>query len=190
MLPFILTIGDETKQSYLEELYNTHSRRMFGSAYKILENKQDAEDALQETFIKIYKNIEKFMSLSGDDLILLIIIYTRNTARDILRKRNTEKKHTAELPTDSEGEPLFTDIIDPCADVEEIVINKERIRKTASFIDSLPEPQRDVILMKYRLGMKEREIAQILGISETAVSSRILRAKEGLRRKIGSLESI
>ena len=91
MLPFILTIGDETKQKALEELYNTHSVRMYNSAYKILENKHDAEDALQDTFIKIYKNIDKFMSLSGDDLILLIIIYTRNTARDIRRRKITEK---------------------------------------------------------------------------------------------------
>lgn len=184
MLPFILTIADPEKQVVLEELYHTHGARMYSSAYKILENKQDAEDALQDTFIKIYKNIDKFMVLSGDDLILLIIIYTRNTARDLLRKRNAEKKHLAEPYLDDDGEPMFPDVADPGASVEEIVINKERINKTRSYIDSLPETQRDVIIMKYRLGMKEKEIARILGISETAVSSRIMRAKSGLERKI------
>ncbi len=182
MLPFILTIGDETKQKALEDLYNTHSVRMYNSAYKILENKHDAEDALQDTFIKIYKNIDKFMSLSGDDLILLIIIYTRNTARDIRRKKNTEKKHTSEGYYDDDGETVFADISDPDANVEEIVINKERIAETRSFIDSLPTAQRDVIIMKYRLGMREKEIAEALGISETAVSSRVLRAKDSLRK--------
>ncbi|MBE6703800.1 MAG: sigma-70 family RNA polymerase sigma factor [Ruminococcaceae bacterium] len=182
MLPFILTIGDETKQKALEELYNTHSIRMYNSAYKILENKHDAEDALQDTFIKIYKNIDKFMSLSGDDLILLIIIYTRNTARDIRRRKITEKKHTSEGYYDDDGESVFADISDPDANVEEIVINKERIAETRSFIDSLPTAQRDVIIMKYRLGMREKEIAKALGISETAVSSRVLRAKDSLRK--------
>jgi len=182
MLPFILTITDQSKQSYLEELFNLHSGRMYNSAYRILENRQDAEDAIQDTFIKIYRNIEKFMALSGDDLILLIVIYTRNTARDILRRRNTEKKHTAEQAVDADGELIFTDIADPDADVEEIIINRETVAQTRSYIDALPEGQRDVILMKYRLGMKEKEIALALGISETAVSSRVLRAKKGLEK--------
>lgn len=182
MLPFLMTISDLEKRNALEELYNTHSVRMYNSAYKILENRQDAEDALQDTFIKIYKNIDKFMSLSGDDLILLIVIYTRNTARDIKRRKNTEKKHTADMYTDEDGELVFPDIADPGASVEEIVVNKETITETRNYIDSLPTAQRDVIIMKYRLGMKEKEIAAALGISETAVSSRVLRAKEGLRK--------
>ena len=184
MLPFILTIADETEQSYLESLYNSYSGRMYNSAYKILESKQDAEDALQDTFIKIYNNINTFVSLSGDDLVLLIIIYTRNTARDILRKRKVRQKHTAEKIYDDNGEELYSDIEDTSENVEEIVIRNETIRETRDYIDSLPEPQRDVIIMKYRLGMKEKEIASALGISETAVSSRILRAKDGLRRLI------
>lgn len=185
MLPFILTIADQTKQSYLEELFNTHSGRMLNAANRILENKQDAEDALQDTFIKIYNNIDKFMSLSGDDLILLIIIYTRNTARDILRRRNTMLKHRTELAIDPEDGTTFADIADPAADVEQIVISRETVDTTRSYIDSLPEAQRDVIIMKYRLGMKEKEIAAALGISETAVSSRVLRAKDGLRKMMG-----
>ena len=182
MLAFILTIEDTDKQKYLEDMFNTHSGRMLSAANRILENRSDAEDALQDTFIKIYNNIEKFMSLSGDDLILLIIIYTRNTARDLLRRRNTEKRHTQEKILDSDGEEIYTDIADESANVEEIVIRKETIERTADYIDSLPEAQRDVIIMKYRLGMREKEIASVLGISETAVSSRVLRAKDGLRR--------
>lgn len=182
MLPFLMTVTDIEKRNALEQLYNTHSVRMYNSAYRILENRQDAEDALQDTFIKIYKNIDKFMSLSGDDLILLIIIYTRNTARDIKRRKNTEKKHSAEMYADEDGELVFPDVADPDANVEEIVVNNETICETRNYIDSLPIAQRDVIIMKYRLGMKEKEIAVALGISETAVSSRVLRAKEGLRR--------
>ena len=182
MLPFILTVTDVTEQNYLEQLYNTHSGRMYSAAYKILENRQDAEDALQDTFIKIYNNIDKFMTLEGDNLILLIVIYTRNTARDILRRRNTALRHTVDSVNDTEDGFVYTDIADPNAYVEEIVINRETVDRTRSFIDSLSEPQRDVIIMKYRLGMREKEIAQALGISETAVSSRVLRAKDSLRK--------
>ena len=186
MLAFILTIEDSDKQKYLEDMFNTHSGRMFSAANRILGNYQDAEDALQDTFIKIYNNIEKFMSLSGDDLIILIIIYTRNTARDILRRRNTENRHAKETIFDMDGEEIYGDIADESANVEEIVIRKETIERTADYIDSLPETQRDVIIMKYRLGMREKEIASVLGISETAVSSRVLRAKDGLRKMMES----
>ncbi len=182
MISFILTIQDEAKRTFLEELFDAHSDRMYHAALKILGNREDAEDALQDTFIKIYGTIEKFKALSGDDLILLIIIYTRNTARDILRRRNTAEKNRADIYFD-DGERVH-DIPDSSPTVEEIVISRETVRRTSDFIDALPEPQRDVIIMKYRLNLREREIANMLGISETAVSSRIGRAKESLRKKL------
>lgn len=186
MIPFILTLTVQdglsvSDKEFLEELFNKYSAKMYYTAKKILINKEDSEDALQDTFIKIYKNIEKFRALSGDDLILLIIVYTRNAARDIQRKKNVALNRTAQAVTNSDDEEIYTDFCDPNAFVEDIVINNERILQTANYIDSLPEKQRDVIIMKYRLNMKEREIAQVLGISETAVSSRVLRAKDGLR---------
>ncbi len=182
MISFILTIQDTAERTFLEELFTVHSDRMYYAAYKILGNREDAEDALQDTFIKIYNNLEKFRALTGDDLILLIVIYTRNTARDIQRRKVTAEKNRAEIYFD-DSERMHN-IPDSAPTVEEIVVNRETIRKTAQFIDALPEPQRDVIIMKYRLGLREREIADVLGISETAVSSRIYRAKEALRKAL------
>lgn len=176
MLAFILAIPDEQTRTYLECLYNKHHLRMYHSAFRILDNKQDAEDALQETFIKIQKNIEDFERLSGDDLILMIIVYTKNTARDILRRRNVQLKHMSE-------ELLCESSADD--NVEEIVINRERIQIASRCIDSLPSSQKEVIIMRYRLGMSEKKISEISGISESAVSSRIFRAKESIRKMMG-----
>lgn len=185
MLPFILTVSDTDDRAFLEELFNVHSSRMYRAAMKILENKQDAEDAVQDTFIKIYGNIDKFRVISGDELILLIIIYTRNTARDILRRRNTALRHTVSDNLSEDKEAAVYDIPDNSSDPLEIVISRESIRETAKMIDELPEAQRDVIILRYRFEMSEREISAALGISETAVSSRILRAKEKLRIMLG-----
>lgn len=185
MLQFVLNDNySPSDATFLETLFNQHSSRMYRAARKILENREDAEDAVQDTFVKIYANINKFREISGDELILLIIIYTRNTARDILRRRNTALRHSAPELINDEGEPVSADIPDPCGDTLDIVISRENIKRTAELIDSLPEAQRDVIILKYRFDMREKEIASALGISETAVSSRILRAKERLRKML------
>lgn len=181
MLPFILTISESEGRDYLEELFYEHSSRMYRAAMKILENRDDAEDAVQDTFVKIHNNISKFKSLSGDELILLIIVYTRNTARDILRRRNTVLRHSAESVYDDDKEEILCEIPDPYTDTLSIVIDRENVRRTAEMIDCLPQAQKDAIILKYRYGMREKEIATALCISETAVSSRILRAKEKLR---------
>ncbi len=182
MLPYLLTISTDNERDFLEALYNDYGDRMYRAAYKLLENRQDAEDAVQDTFIKICENIDRFLPLSGEELTLLIIVCVRNTARDLLRKRAVALRHTVDEPTDRDGDIIPHSIPDPDGDVLDKVVHDETVRQTAALIDSLPEAQRDVIILKYRYDMREKEIASLLGISETAVSSRVLRAKERIKK--------
>ena len=185
MLSYILTVEVEKDRSFLEALYTDYGDKMYRAAYKILENRQDAEDALQDTFVKICENIDLFQDKSGDELVLLLIVCVRNTARDLLRKRAVALRHTVDEPTDEDGDIIPHSIPDPDGDVLDKVVRNETIRKTAALIDSLPEAQRDVIVLKYRYDMREKEIAKLLGISDTAVSSRMMRAKERRRKELG-----
>ena len=185
MLPDLLTVTTDSEREFLEALYSDYGDKMYRAAYKILENRHDAEDTVQDTFIKICENIDRFLPLSGDELTLLIIVCVRNTARDLLRRRAVALRHTVDEPTDEDGDLIPHTIPDPDGDVLDKVVRDETVRETAALIDSLPEAQRDVIVLKYRYDMREKEIARLLGISETAVSSRIMRAKERIKKQLG-----
>ena len=77
---------------------------------------------------------------------------------------------------------LAWEIPDESAIPENIVLNEERSRQIASFIDRLSDEQHDVILLKYYHNMSIRMIAQRLKISETAVNARLSRAKAALKK--------
>ena len=68
---------------------------------------------------------------------------------------------------------------------DEIVISKERAMNLGRCIDSLSEKQRHIILLRYYYGLSEKEIADLMSMSESAVSSCVDRAKKSLREKIG-----
>lgn len=189
---FILTmlaVIDPSNGDFFGELVETYSDKVFAIAYKTLakygqENRSDAEDIVQETFIKIFKNIKRFYDLEREEIIPLLVIYTRNTAIDFLRKRK-HKFREIPLYLGEDEEERELEIADGNPLPDELVVRKELIEQCASCIDELPEEQRAVILLKYRYGYKDREIASVLGISESAVSSRLNRARETIRKKMG-----
>ena len=183
---FLAMLTDPADLEFFDALVREHSGRMFTVAYELLEsrgrpNREDAFDIVQDTFIKIYKNIARFYGLGREEIIPLIVIYTKNTAKDFLRRRSNRLHLPLFYENDDEEEaelPLTDDAPLP----EEIVIRRETVDRTAAAIDALPETQRHAVLLKYRYGYTDREIAKILCISETAVSSRLNRAREALRK--------
>jgi len=184
----LMPIFDSDKDDFIRRLVEEHGDRVYATAYNTLkrysrENRSDAEDITQEVFIKILKNYGKFFELSREEIAALLVIYTRNTAIDFIR---VKKKRHLGLPlyTDEEGDETEIPIPDDSPLPEDLVIRQETIGKCAACIDELPEKQRTVILLKYRYGFKDRQIAEILGTSETVVSSRLNRAREAIRRKM------
>lgn len=184
---FILTLIaalDPINGDFFEELVNEHGDYLYAIAYKMLGNKEDSEDMVQETFIKVYRTIEKFYNLSREETISLLVIYTKNTVRDFYR-RNKCRIKTTSLFIEEGDEELEHDILDPAPAPEQIFITKEKMQRFAGYIDALPEAQRHAILLKYRYNLMDKEMAKVMGISETAVSSRLNRARESLRKMMG-----
>lgn len=185
----MLAVIDPWDGDFFGEIVRTYSDKVFSIAYQTLskyerENRSDAEDIAQETFIKIFKNIKRFYGLEREEIIPLLVIYTRHTAIDFLRKR---QNRTSKVPLqfEEDGEERELDLADDGPLPDEMVIRQELIGQCARCIDELPEGQRAVVLLKYRYGYKDREIASVLGIKESAVSSRLNRARETIRKKMG-----
>lgn len=189
VLFMLLTMLDPINGDFFEQVVREHGSKVYSIAYSTLAkygraNREDAEDLVQETFIKVYKNSKRFNNLTREETIALLVIYTRYTVIDFLRRK---QRRSGGIPIrfDEDGDEAEMEITDDNPLPDEIVIQKESIERCAACIDELPEGQRTVVILKYRYGYKDREIAALLNITESSVSSRLTRARAALRKKMG-----
>lgn len=167
---------DKTK---FEKLYNTYKQLMFFKAMEILRDEHLSEDTVQQAFIKIIENIDKIDENNCHKTKGFIVIVIENTAIDIYRKLSRNKTISF-----NEVEYAIKDISPSVEDVFEE--NNESLIVEA--IASLPPNYSTVIRLKYSHGYNDKEIAQILDISEDNVRQRISRGKKRLAKILDRLE--
>ena len=185
MLPAFSAVPDSAGEKFLAGMIERYGNRLTAVAYALLGNREDAEEAVSDTFMEAYRHSGDFRGLEESDRIRLLVVYTKNNAKDRLRKRRGKRTLSTEDLTGDGGEdedgPAW-EIPDDSAIPENVVLTEERSRRIASYIDRLSDEQHDVILLKYYHGMSARTIAERLKISETAVSARLSRAKAALKK--------
>ena len=104
LLSIFLTIENEEERNLAEKLYLTYKSKMYGIAYSILHNKEDAEDTVMDSVYKIVNNISKFTDADRNRTESLIVIIVRNTATIPLPNDTTELSiplHNSSLFTDT-----------------------------------------------------------------------------------------
>lgn len=95
MLAIIMAIEDEDDRLFLEMIFNKYSKKMYLIAANILNNHDDAEDCVQDTFVKIIDKLDCFRNAYQEDrLIKLIVIVCRNTALDKYKKTSEEQTYS------------------------------------------------------------------------------------------------
>lgn len=177
---------DNDERDFITVLYEKHSRKMLAYARSVLHNEQDALDALDDIFIKIMQDIEKFMQCDSDKTAALIIIYSRGVLFNKYRKKKTENKiFTSMYYTDENGDEIETVIEDSQPTPDELLITKETVRLVEESLRSLKGIDQDIIKLAYYYHYRQKDIAGILGISETNINTRILRIKEKLNKYKG-----
>ena len=159
-LQMIETPEDKTK---FETLYTEYKEWMGTIAFSILHNKQDAEDAVHNAFVKIAENIKKVGDPLSKKTRAYIVTITETKAIDIYRK----KQRHPEVPISEEDIGIHFDYSN-CGDL-------------AKCISQLSPQYRAVLTLKYRHGYSNREIAKILTISEYNAIKIDQRAKAKLR---------
>ena len=145
-------------------LYEQYSRAMFNLAHRILNNREDAEDILQEAFVECFRNLDTFRFESTFGAWLKKI--TINKCINHLKKKKIDLTLCETLPAIS------------AEDEEEIIYDTGRIFKG---IELLPDGYRIILTLYLLEGYDHSEISQILGISESTSKSQYSRAKEKLR---------
>lgn len=163
MLMLYLQMLDTPEEKVrFEEIYLKYREKMFHVADSILHNDQDAEDAVHNAFLRIIKKFSRFQNTPVKDLAPQITVITRNEAISLQRK----KKDAAPLE-DWDG---FAETTEAVSDYNSLVEAFTR----------LPATYRAAMEMKL-LGYSDGEIAIRLGLSKTAVSTRISRGRQFLR---------
>ncbi len=164
MLLLLATIEDEIDRSKLETIYNEYASTMYFRAFSILQNKADAEDAVQESFIKIYKNLDKISDAISSRTKSLVIIIAERTAIDFYRKR----KKLAETELD-ENIPVFG--------YEGVYKGENRV---IAEILKLSPKCREVLLLTSLYGYTFAQAGNLLDISEEAAKKASQRGKKKL----------
>lgn len=146
------------------KLYNQYSKAMYNLAYRILNNREDAEDLLQDSFVECFRSLDsfRFESTFGAWLKKIII----NNCINYIKRKKIDLVFTETLPVTVSEED------------EEASYDTGKIIKG---IELLPDGYRIILTLYLLEGYDHSEISQILGISESTSKSQYSRAKEKLR---------
>jgi len=147
---------------------------LFRLALRITLNPAEAEDVVQETMIKVWNRRDQWEQIDNIEAFCLTIC--RNTALDKNRKMANQSQslddNVVETPDMSYG-----------ANPEEQAMQHDRIALVRRLIESLPEKQRTVMLLRESEGKSYKEIAQVMGITEEQVKVNIFRARQAVKQR-------
>jgi RNA polymerase sigma factor (sigma-70 family) len=178
MLVTAAKVGDH---SAFSELWNRHAKRAFSTMYRITKNRQDAEDGLQDAFMKAFVHLNSFDGRSTFSTWVTRIAI--NTALMTLRRKRAHPETSMEWTTDGSTWRQW-EVADTRANVEEDFERTEAGWLLERAIDRLRPPLRNVIEIQRSHCISVREIAEVAGISVAATKSRLLRARAVLRRSL------
>lgn len=160
------------------ELVNRHHTKIYGLAYRMLGNSEDAQDATQETFLEAYKSIKtfRFQSQFGTWLYRVGL----NTCNQIIRKAKSRNRMMDAYTEEKSVRGMTEDREIP----ERLAIKAEQKEIIQAAIDRLPPKQREVVTLFYMQHLKYKEIAEILDCSIGTVASRLNKAMQNLKVKL------
>jgi RNA polymerase sigma-70 factor (ECF subfamily) len=174
-----LQAGDPEEFSRLVEAY---SSKIYRLATKMLNHQQDAEDVLQETFLKAYRGLKSFDGRSKISTWLFRI--ATNEALMVIRRKHPDVVSIDEPIETEAGEQEPVQIIDWCCLPEEELLTEETKEKLDAAVQKLPERLRVVFLLRDINDLSTHETAEVLGLSDTAVKTRLSRARLRLREEL------
>lgn len=170
------------EKSAFARLVDENSTRIYRLALKMTGSPQDAEDVLQETFIKAFKNIEGFEGRSKVSTWLYRI--ASNEALMLLRKQKEGITHIDEGLELEQGEIVPLQIVDWCCLPEKELVSAEARDHLREAALSLSDANRAAFLLRDVEGLSTREAAEALDISESALKVRLMRARMQLREDL------
>ncbi|HKG03707.1 MAG TPA: sigma-70 family RNA polymerase sigma factor [Conexibacter sp.] len=158
------------------ELYRTHLRDVYSYAYYRVGNHHDAEDLTEQTFLQAYRHYERALRESdGRPLRPWLIRIAHNLAANYYRDRARRPESAIEDAA----------VISAPHTTETLVEGREELEQILAGIQRLPDDRREALIMRFALGMDNREIARALGRSDGATKVLLHRAIKQLEGIVG-----
>jgi RNA polymerase sigma-70 factor (ECF subfamily) len=160
-----------------EDFYRSHLRDVYSYAYYRVGNHHDAEDLTEQAFLQAYRHFDRARRESdGRPLRPWVIRIAHNLASNFYRDRSRRPQTPLENA-------------DPIAarhDTETIAAGREELRQVMANLEALSDDRREALIMRFALGMDNREIARALGRSDGATKVLIHRAIKQLQEEMSS----
>ena len=171
MIPMILmAIEDDADRAFMINLYEKCHKAMYRQAYDILRDHGEAEDAVQDTLVKLIGRMAALRTMPQGQLLPYAVIAAKSTAIDRWRRRKKERVGASE--DFAEGWSA--------APEEQLgaFIDMERVDLLSRGLEKLPQRDRDILMYRYILEMSDEEIAGLLNIKPGSVRMCLSRARK------------
>ena len=162
------------------ELWKRYSNTAFKVAYRITRNRDDADDVIQDAWMKAYVHLKTFDGRAKFSTWLTRI--TINSALMTLRRKRAHPETSMEITDGETWQPR--EIADQTKDVEELYARRERVKRLRRAICRLQPSLRNVVEIHQSSDHSVKEIARLAGLSVAATKSRLLRARAILQRAL------
>ncbi len=168
-------------QRAFAELVGIYQDKLYHMAYRMLNNRQEAEDVVQDTFLRVYKNLDRY------DEALKFSTWIYRIATNLCIDRLRRRKPTYSLDAESsehEGLDGYSMLPgdDRTPEAELILSDTQRIVHQA--IESLPAKYKTVMMLRYIHDLSLQEVGDILDMPVTTIKTRVHRGREFLRKKL------
>ena len=181
----LASAATEGSEAHFNLLVDRHAQLVYRLALGITGSTQDAEDVVQETFLRVLQNLDRFSPAKASFRTWLLTIarnqsinayssLKRRASRFFSRSRSEEQDHYAD---DNNSDPVQQD-------AETMLLQKQEYFLVEQALKDLPERQRTSLHLKAVENLRYAEIAQIMNTSESSVESLIFRARQTLLEKL------
>jgi RNA polymerase sigma-70 factor, ECF subfamily len=174
-----IQLAREGDPGALRALYDGHRQRVLSLAYRYLRNRADAEDVLQETFIKAYHSLSRYNPDKGLNFSCWLNKICINASIDALRRNRVKG-----MPVTAVGD--VADMSDPSnsSDPERMARNREIRERIDSALNDLSPKQRMIFTLRHYQEYSIREIAEHMESTEGSIKKHLFRAVETLKKRL------
>jgi RNA polymerase sigma-70 factor (ECF subfamily) len=166
-------------------LVQRHGRSLFRLAYRMTANEQDAEDVVQEGFLRAYRQLSHFDERASFGTWLYRIV--ANCSLDLVRSRKRRSEHLA--PVEADGEDPMESVPACVATPERLALSGEVRERVAAAMEQLSPTERTAFVLRHYEGMGIEEVSRVLECQPGAAKHSVFRAVQKLRRALEPMVS-